>query len=325
MKRFLHIAFVAAVAGVSPVAMASNVKVTAAIDSTVMEMGSRATITVDIADAGRKGTLIDLPQAGSESPENNVDFISVESDTFPAGYRHRILIQAYEPGTITFAPFRYVVGSDTAESDFLTLKVLPVELDSLETINPMESIVNPPRKWYDYIPGWLVWALLGLALAVIAVCLVMLYRKNGGLVIHKPKPVNPYEAAMAELSRLREKRLAENGREKEYYTSLVDILRVYLERRFGINAMEMSTTQILHTLRSNPDTRDNQPRIKQILEIADFVKFANVRPLPDDNIKTFNNVVQFVEDTKPAPEPEPEETDTTEKTKENKAKKAIKK
>lgn len=325
MNRFFHIAFITVLAALTPTVNAAGAKVTAAIDSTVIEMGSRATITVDIADAGKKGTLIDLPAAGTESPENNVDFISVEADTFPAGYQYRILIQAFEPGNITFAPFRYVVGSDTAESDFLTLKVLPVELDSLETINPMESVVNPPRVWYDYIPDWVLWALLGVAVAAIAICLIILYRKNGGLVIHKPKPVNPYEAAMAELSRLREKKLAETGREKEYYTSLVDILRIYLERRFNINAMEMSTTQILQTLRSNSETRDNQPRIKQILEIADFVKFANVRPLPDDNIKTFNNVVQFVEDTKPAPEPENEDDSASANTKDNKAKKPSKK
>jgi len=70
--------------------------------------------------------------------------------------------------------------------------------------------------------------------------------------------------------------------------------------------MEMSSTQILASLRENPDTRGNHTRIKQILELADFVKFAKVRPMPDDNIKTYNNVVQFVEETKPAPAPEAE-------------------
>jgi len=290
--------------GFSIAVYAAPVKVTATIDSTVVEMGSRATITVNIADDGRKGSFIDLPEAGTEA--ENLDFISVDGDTFPAGYEYKILIQAFEPGTVTFAPFRYVVGTDTAESDFLTLKIMPVSLDSLATINPMESVVNPPRRWYDYIPEWILWALLVVAAAAVAICLFFIYRKNGTLIVHRSKPVDPYEAAMAELSRLRERKLAESGREKEYYTHLVDILRIYLERRFNINAMEMSSTQILATLRHNPETRDNQPRIKQILEIADFVKFANVRPMPDDNIKTFNNVVSFVEDTKPQPEPEPE-------------------
>ncbi|MDE6334368.1 MAG: hypothetical protein K2L77_06945 [Muribaculaceae bacterium] len=302
MKRQIVTALM--VTGLSAAASAAPAKVTASIDSTVVEMGSRATITVNIADDSRKGMLIDLPEPGTEA--ENLDFISIDSDTFPAGYEYRILIQAFEPGTVTFAPFRYVVGSDTAESDVLTLKIMPVGLDSLSTINPMESVVNPPRRWYDYIPGWLLWVILGLAVAAAAVCLYLVYRKNGTLIVHRTKPVDPYEAAMAELSRLRDRKLAESGREKEYYTSLVDILRIYLERRFGINAMEMSSTQILATLRKNQETRDNQPRIKQILEIADFVKFANIRPMPDDNIKTFNNVVGFVEDTKPRPEPETE-------------------
>ena len=283
------------------VATAAVPRVQASIDSATVVMGDYAMITVDIADAEKQGLFIDYPESGSEA--GAVDFTSVEADTFPGGFQYRLKVQAYEPGNVTFPPFRYVYGSDTARSNALSLKIMPVELDSLETINPMASTVNPPRKWYDYVPDWVFWALLGVALLAAAVALYLIYRKHGTLIVRHIKPVDPYEAAMAELGRLRDKRLTESGREKEFYTSLVDILRTYLERRFGIYAMEMSTTQILQTLRNNPQTRDNQPRIKQILELADFVKFANIRPMPDDNIKTFNNVVGFVEDTKPAPQP----------------------
>ena len=304
MNNIIRSAIFATAAVMAVPGWGAGPKITASIDSTVVEMGSRATIKLDISDPGLKGHVVDLPQPDTEA--DNVAVISVEADTFPAACQYRILVQAFAPGVVTFPPFKYAVGTDTAESGFLTLKVLPVELDSLETINPLESVVNPSRRWYDYIPEWLWWALLGIAVAAAAIALFMLYRKNGTLIVRHTKPVDPYEAAMTELTRLRERKLAESGREKEYYTHLVDILRTYLERRFAINAMEMSSTQILDTLRRNPETRDNQPRIKQILEIADFVKFANVRPMPDDNIKTFNNVVQFVEATKPAPEPEPE-------------------
>lgn len=69
-------------------------------------------------------------------------------------------------------------------------------------------------------------------------------------------------------------------------------------------------------MRNNPETRGDQPRIRQILEIADFVKFAKVRPMPDDNIKSFNTVEQFVESTRPAPaEPEAESGKSTPKKK----------
>ena len=285
-------------------------RVTASIDSATVEMGDYAVITVDIADAQKQGVFIDCPENGADA--GVFDFTSVEADTFPGGYQYRLKVQAFEPGSVTFPPFRYVYGADTAFSNALSLKIMPVELDSMETINPMASTVNPPRKWYDYVPDWVFWTLLAAALLAAGVALYLIYRKHGTLIVRHVKPVDPYEAAMAELGQLRDKKLAESGREKEFYTSLVDILRTYLERRFGIYAMEMSTTQILHTLRSNPQTRDNQPRIKQILELADFVKFANIRPMPDDNIKTFNNVVQFVEETKPVPEPADDDKAQTE-------------
>lgn len=281
-------------------------KVTASIDSTVVEMGSRAVITIDVTDAARSGNLVNLPQPGTETEA--VDYISVAADTFPSGYKYRVDIQAFTPGEYTFEPFDYVVGQDTFRSNYLALKVLPVDLDSLQTINPMESVTNEPRRWYDYIPDYFLWVVLGLALLAIIICLIILYRKNGTLIVRHPKPVDPYDEAMRALTTLRQRKLAENGQEKEFYTSLVDILRKYLERRFGINAMEMSSTQILASLRENPETRNNQPRIRQILEIADFVKFANVRPMPEDNIKTFNNVVTFVEDTKPVPVVEDDDT-----------------
>lgn len=304
----MRIAKLLVIAGICAAANAVNAapaKITAAIDSTVIEMGSRARITVNISDPSRSGHLVDAPK--SDTTSGDIDIVEVNVDTVPAGYTYDILIQAFTPGMATLPPFRYVAGGDTAESDILTLKVLPVDLDSLKTINPMESIANAPSRWYDWIPDWIVWVILALALIAGGICLWLVYRKHGTLIVRHVKPVDPYELAMSELAKLRDRKLAETGQEKEYYTTLVDILRKYLDGRFGINAMEMSSTQILASLRENPDTRGNHTRIKQILELADFVKFAKVRPLPDDNIKTYNNVVQFVEDTKPVPVAEPDQ------------------
>ena len=71
--------------------------------------------------------------------------------------------------------------------------------------------------------------------------------------------------------------------------------------------MEMTSPQIVRALRSNAETRMNAEEMKPVLEIADFVKFAKVRPLPDDNTRAFRRAVDFVENTKPAPVPEAQE------------------
>lgn len=122
------------------------------------------------------------------------------------------------------------------------------------------------------------------------------------------RPEPPYDVAIAKLSRLREEQLCEQGLQKEYYTRLTDILREYLDRRFGINAMEMTSTQIRQALNSSKGEIMSKELVEQVLEIADFVKFAKAQPLGDDNIKAYEAARKFVEDTKPA---EDTDNDTT--------------
>ena len=136
------------------------------------------------------------------------------------------------------------------------------------------------------------------------------YKKVGHILPQKPVPT-PYEEAMTALRQLKAKGLWEQGLEKEYYTELTEILRHYLYRRFGINALEMTSRQILHCLSGNPETKDKRAYFRKILDMADFVKFAKVRPLPDDNVASYDNAVRFVEETKPVPVPEKEEAGAT--------------
>ena len=65
--------------------------------------------------------------------------------------------------------------------------------------------------------------------------------------------------------------------------------------------MEMTSRQILGSLKNNKETKDKREYIRQIVNMADFVKFAKVRPLPEDNIASYDNAVKFVEETKPLP------------------------
>ena len=112
---------------------------------------------------------------------------------------------------------------------------------------------------------------------------------------------------MEELLKLKEEKLWQSGQDKLYYTKLIDILREYLNLRFGINAMEMTSTQILTSLRENKETKLVEKNMKNILAVADFVKFAKMRPLPDDNEASMRNAISFVEDTKPQSEEQLEE------------------
>lgn len=298
----------------------ANIKVTAEADSAVIVMGDRLNLRVVVdVPAGSENAvnLSELPllTPGQDyMPWNGVDIVAVDSTSSLSDGRRRIsynyTVQAFDPGTLTLPPFKVTsgAGADTAFSNVLTLKVLPVEVDSLQQLNPMASIVAPATKWYDYIPSWLGWVLLGLAVVAAGVAIFILQRRHKAVVEERRNPpLPPYELAVSRLTSLQSRNLADSGQEKEYYTELVDILRQYLHGRFGINAMEMTSTQIVRTLRSNADTRMTADDMRAVLSIADFVKFAKVRPLPDDNVRAYSRAREFVEKTKPVEEPAPAE------------------
>jgi len=296
---------------------ASGVKVTSSIDSTVVTMGSTTHVRVTVQMPENVASTVNLdgmPElaAGEEYlPWNGVDIVAVDSaSTIAAGTRtigYDYTVQAFDPGTLPLPPFTVVSGAaDTAFSNTLTLKVLPVEVDSAMTLNPMASIATPQTKWYDYIPTWIFWVFLGVFVVALGVAAFFLLRKHKEVVEERRNPpVPPYELAISRLNTLRTSNLASSGQEKAYYTELVDILRQYLHGRFGINAMEMTSTQIVKALRSNPETRMSADQMRSVLSMADFVKFAKVRPMPDDNTRAMTRALDFVEDTKPAPEPDP--------------------
>ncbi len=328
MCRFTrHIFLLGALFQASALLAAPAITIKAEADSTVMLMGDRNLLHVAVdMPADSPAQLLDFPvlTPGTEYiPFNGVDVVASDSSSVIENGRRKInfnfTIQAFDPGTLTIPPFAALLaqGGDTAFSNIVTLKVMPVDVDSLETINPMESIVAAGSRWYDYIPNWLLWVVAAIAVIVASFFCMKFFRKAKETVeLRRNPPVPPYELAISRLNSLRSRNLAESGHEKEYYTELVDILRQYLEGRFGIYAMEMTSSQIVKALRANPATRMTADEMRQVLSIADFVKFAKVRPLADDNIKALARATSFVEQTKPAPEPEPEEASlSTTKTK----------
>lgn len=91
----------------------------------------------------------------------------------------------------------------------------------------------------------------------------------------------------------------QQGKEKEYHTSITDTLRKYIVDRFGVNAMEMTSAEILDSVCKIDDVVPAYDKLEQVLKLADYVKFAKFRPLPDENDLSLMNAYFFVNQTKP--------------------------
>lgn len=283
------------------------------LDSVNLLMGNMTTIHLSVTQPkGLKGSFPLL----SKIRDNGIipvcgDSVELRApskvDTVESGnsftINYDIPLQAFDSGYYKLPEFEFVAGSDTVRSKSLAIKVVPVLAEADTPIHDYASVSGPENpSLFDHIPDWVVdyWWLFIVFIAAVAASVWALrrYRREGSLLPRKPEPT-PYEEAMASFTALKGKKLWEQGLEKEYYTELTDILRKYLSRRFGINASEMTSRQILAALKKNKETEDKRVYFRQILDMADFVKFAKVRPLPEDNVRSYDNAVRFVEETKP--------------------------
>ncbi|MDE5881364.1 MAG: YpfN family protein [Muribaculaceae bacterium] len=297
-----------------------KVTVTAKLDSVNLLMGNITTLGLEVVqDKGKPGGFPMFKDADPALGYVGICGDSIElrtsykADTVEIGsgriqINYKVPVQAFDSGTFRLPQFVYVSESDTARSNVLTLNVVPVNVTADDPIAGFAPVAEPEgKKITDILPNWLSdywWViLLVVLLAGAAIWAMRRYKKEGTVLPKKPQPT-PYETAMRDLRELKTKNLWEQGLEKEYFTRLTDILRTYLDRRFGINAMEMTTREIMDHLYES-DIKDKREYMRQILSVADFVKFAKVRPLPADNIAAYENAVKFVEETKPvAPAPD---------------------
>ena len=298
-------------------AMAGNTTISAKLDSTHVLMGKTIGLHISVVqDREVNGLMLNLVADTLNAKVEIADKGKADTtalDNNRLQINRDITLQAFDPGTYQLPAILYVVGGDTLRSkETLTLTVDSIKVDPQGKIKDFKPVAEAPFKLLDWVPDfisdyWWAW-LAGLLLLAFGLYAYFKWYKKG---INPLKPVKkrlpPYEEAMQALSNLKSRNLWQNGQEKEYYTALTDILRVYIDRRFGINAVEMTSTQIMDKIRQNEDAHIAKEQLNNVLEIADFVKFANMHTLADDNEIAFQRAVNFVEQTKPLPQPNEEE------------------
>ena len=302
------------VACLGPGSSYAAVVVKAKLDSAQMLMGNLNMLHLQVTQQkGKKGafTIFKDAQPGGyvtvcgDTVELRTDFSRDTTDISNGNIQidYSIPIQVFDSGFYKLPVFEYIVDRDTFRSNSVALKVIPVPVTADAEISGYADIVDPAESSiWDSVPDFIVdyWWLILLIILLIAIIVYGIIRtkKKGYLIPKKPEP-KPWTLALQELNNLKARKLWEQGEEREYFTRLTDILRIYLDKRFGINAMEMTTTQILDVLSNEPETKQRKDYVQQVLDIADFVKFAAIKTLPSDNVESFNNAVKFIEETIP--------------------------
>lgn len=224
-----------------------------------------------------------------------------------------ILITSFDSALYLLPPLRVIDGPDTVYSNQVALKVstVPVDIDNPEEFFDIKEVWKPPFVLADYYP-WIFGIMIFLFLVCVAGYIIQRLRNKKPVIPFKkeaPK-LPPHEQAIKELNEIKQQKLWQQGRNKEYYTMITDTLRHYIEERFGIYAMEMTSGEILDIIKKESEADSVYENLKQILQLSDFVKFAKWTPLPDENDLSMMNAYLFVNQTKQTVIVEPDATES---------------
>jgi hypothetical protein len=199
---------------------------------------------------------------------------------------------AIPPMTVTF----HASGDSimhTLESDTLrvsVLSILPEDQAELE----IKDIVSPfgfPRNPYP--------ALIIAGAVLLVAVLTVLYRRRRGRLAAARAEILPHELAYMRLQELLESGLLEEKRYREFTAAVADVLRGYIEDRFGLRAPERTTEEFLAEAGTGlPVGKDRRAILEEFLRHCDLVKFAALEPSSDDVSRSFETCRDFIDATK---------------------------
>lgn len=285
-----------------------EISVSASFDTSAIYLGDQINFSVVIDQPA--DVSVTLPFL-KDTLAKNIEILSgPEIDTaFIENGKIRItekyLITSFDSGhyvvTPVYAEITDHAGIKRFFSGYSEINVLRVDITPTDTSQAIFDIVRPYRAPVTF--GELVpWLLLSVIIAVLIWLLIRIYRRFGkkSKEVIIPENIEPaHVIAFRELERLKEEKLWQSGETKKYYTRLTEILRKYLENRFDVFSMELTTSETLDALlKTNFSNNDAFHKLKHVLTSADFVKFAKFKPEPSDNESNFEFAWGFVLETK---------------------------
>ncbi len=287
---------------------AQSVQVNAQFDSTAMMIGDQIKLRIELER--QKDVRVQFP-AWVDTLTRNIEIVeaypidSIKAANGMIRLKQDILVTSFDSGRHVLPPIRFPFvadgHADTIATRPIYLDVLTMPLDTTQNIADIKPIYKMPISWADIWPWLLRFGLLLLGAVIIAFGIYAFIRwRNNKPIFSVPKPVEPpHIIALRDLDKLRGEKLWQNNRTKDYYTRLSDVVRTYIEGRFGVMAMEMTSDEILSGLR-NADFEDNNlvDRLRKLFSLADLVKFAKAEPLPDENETSMLDSYLFVNNTK---------------------------
>lgn len=228
-------------------------------------------------------------------------------------FEYKFILTRFDSADVTLPEIKvdYRVEGDTTLQSILSnsvnFTIHRIIVSQEEDIKDIKPPVRIPINW------WMIalWILIGLILIVVLTYLYKKYFKKKPVektVEPKKVKIPSHIAALANLDKLESEKLWQNGFIKDYHSRITEIIREYFEKRFGLPALEMTTSESLNNLAYHPEASGVLFVTEKFLNNADLVKFAKYQPLATVNEEMMKQAREIVNMTVPTNHTQREES-----------------
>jgi hypothetical protein len=220
---------------------------------------------------------------------------------------------SWEPGKYTFSAITIPYKDPTGKPGTIKLQSRSLTVDSLlpknKTVSQLLKLDVKGLKGPVGLPPRLAtlwWSLAGIGLLALGWLLYRLLHKHlvkeTGTINGSLPPEPAHIIALRRLEAIRATGYLTNGDFNTFYSELSECTREYLENRFQIRALEMTTEEFLIYVSSNRCLNpEHELILKNFMKFSDLVKFAKHLPLIEEADHSLEIVRQFIETTKEVP------------------------
>lgn len=259
-----------------------------------------------------EGTKLLLPQMKVEDEDSEFMILSDwKVDTLKA-YRQKknqqkkydlkagFVVTTFQEGEYELPGLMAVVETPAGQVDTLsfeslkmTVTTLPIDGETFE-IHDIKGQIRYPVTFKEILP-YLAGFWLFATLAILVVCLILMRRKRAqGILVHKDPA---HIVALRKLDGFRGDKLWVPEKQKIFYSGVTDALREYIVNRYGVSAMEMTTSEIFDDLKGAEIPVDLYKEMEELFRRSDFVKFAKYVATREENAEVLPIAVRFVTTT----------------------------
>ena len=288
-----------------PISISAQVSVEASIDNVEMLVGQQTHVIIKaVAKENSKVEFPSFQPLQYITPGVEVLACQLKEDKdSDNGFIEKSMVYtltSFDDTLYYIPPMTVKVDGKPYQTNSLALKVLTIEVDTthVEKFFPPKGVQENPFLWSDWnLTFWL--SVLLLIFSALIYYLYVRLRDNKPIITHIRivKKLLPHQKAMKEIEQIKADKMVTSENPKEYYTKLTDTLRKYIEERYGFNAMEMTSSEIIEKLMATQDQK-SLDELRHLFTTADLVKFAKYSTLINENDMNLVNAIDFINQTK---------------------------